>query len=136
MAARSVLFVCRGNTCRSPLAAALASRRYGQGLAAGSAGLAAQPGAGAAPDAVAAGAAAGLDLTAHAARTLDGLDLAAYDRIVALDPAVGEALRARPDVPEQALTVWDVPDPWGKGMPAYRSTIARLRELIDGLSEG
>jgi protein-tyrosine-phosphatase len=131
--ARRVLFVCRGNTCRSPLAAGLAAQRHGQALAAASAGTAAKPGAQAAHDALAAGAEEGLDLTAHSARSLDEVDLAAFDRIVALDPAVGEALRARPGLRKGALEVWDVPDPWGKGLPAYRSTIARLRELVDGL---
>ena len=56
-----ILFVCTGNTCRSPLAAALA-RAYG--VDAQSAGLSADPGDVATPEAVRASQRHGADLSA------------------------------------------------------------------------
>lgn len=69
----NILFICTGNTCRSPMAAALFNdMRAGQGLppAAESAGLAAVPGEPAAENAVAALRELGIDLSAHRARRL------------------------------------------------------------------
>ena len=62
-----ILFVCSGNTCRSPLAAALACVH---GVDARSAGLNADPGDPAAPEAVRVAKRYGADLSAHEARNV------------------------------------------------------------------
>lgn len=69
----SVLLVCTGNICRSPLAEALLesrSRRLGLPVAAGSAGTWAHRGNPATPDAVIAAREVGLEIEAHRARPL------------------------------------------------------------------
>ncbi len=80
----SVLFVCTGNTCRSPLAEALLKQLLSPELAArsrvASAGIAADGVSPATRAAIAAGAARGLDLGAHrsqplTARLVSGADL-------------------------------------------------------------
>ena len=63
-----ILFLCTGNTCRSPMACALA-RAYG--VEAESAGLCARPGAPASPRAIRAAGRYGVDLSAHRARQVD-----------------------------------------------------------------
>jgi protein-tyrosine-phosphatase len=107
--ARSVLFVCYGNTCRSPLAAALAEARIG-GLKAESAGLA--PGGRVSAHSVAvASRRAGADLSSHVPRDMGGIDLSRFDLVVALDDTVGAHLAG--EVDEGRLMVWDVVDPVG-----------------------
>jgi protein-tyrosine phosphatase len=86
---RTIVFVCTGNTCRSPLAEALCKKRLADRLACSaddlvkhgfsicSAGLAAMLGGAAATEAVAVARAYGGDLTNHSSRPL-GVELAAH----------------------------------------------------------
>ncbi|MFI4859596.1 MAG: low molecular weight protein arginine phosphatase [Phycisphaerales bacterium JB063] len=78
----SVLFVCTGNTCRSPMAEGLAKAALAQrkgvaaddlesaGVRVGSAGVFAAPGSRATPEAVTAAHALGADLSRHGSRPL------------------------------------------------------------------
>jgi protein-tyrosine phosphatase len=136
---RSILFVCAGNICRSPLAEALfrhvaASRPLLAGLEVGSAGTIALDGNRATPDAVrVAREELGLDLTAHRARKIDGLDA---DLILTVDGIVTKAvtrlgLQGRVELlGEYAGTSEIVEDPYGCGEEEYRGCARHLDRLI------
>src|SRR5262249_19585881 len=80
-----VLFVCTGNICRSPLAAALWKKRHPR-LAAASAGFIPRAGR-PSPDSVqAAAGAGGVSLADHRSRTLDETMLRESDVIVLFEP--------------------------------------------------
>src|SRR5207253_3189276 len=91
-----IVFVCTGNTCRSPLAEGLcrqlladhlrcAAEELGKrGFCVQSAGLAAMIGAEATPEAVAAAAELGADLTGHGSRPLTIEMLLQADRLFAM----------------------------------------------------
>jgi protein-tyrosine phosphatase len=128
---RRLLFVCTGNTCRSPLAAALAGER---GAAAESAGVAAQSGDGAAPYAARAlRDARGLALTDHAPRDVGDVDLTAFDRVVAMDPSVARRLRTEHDVDDDTLVTWAIPDPYGGSLADYRYCLEQIDAALDRL---
>jgi RpiB/LacA/LacB family sugar-phosphate isomerase len=134
------MFVCTGNTCRSPMAAALARMRL---LAAGrpdiavfSAGLRAAEGDRATDEAVAAIATAvGADLTSHRAHNLEPGDVFAADRIYTMTRAQAETLRAR--YPDRAGHIAaldpdvDVFDPFGRGQEAYEEVLAQIGAALD-----
>jgi protein-tyrosine-phosphatase len=86
----SLLFVCSGNTCRSPLAEALtrreASRRNVE-VTISSAGTMAADGAPASPRSVQAAARRGADLSAHRSRRLRPADLGQADLVLAMTSA-------------------------------------------------
>jgi len=104
-----VLFVCTGNTCRSPLAEAIA-RRLDADNEYASAGRHAHVGDPAAVNAVA----IAPELAGHRARQLTP-DLEAWaDRIVDLNEA-------------------GIPDPYGLDEQAYRATAAELEVLVRGM---
>jgi protein-tyrosine-phosphatase len=110
-----VLFVCAGNICRSPFAEGLARRlaaERGLDVEFASAGEIALDGDRCTRDAVAAAREHGVDLTSHRARRLTAAEAAAVDKVV---------------------TLFDVPDPLGRGAAAYRLTYERLREKVEGL---
>lgn len=58
------------------------------------------------------------------------MNLGEFDRIIVLDPHVAAELALPADLP---TLVWDVPDPYGGSLEAYRSCVAFLRERIEGL---
>ncbi len=142
-----VLFVCAGNTCRSPMAEAWLRERAAQaGLAerisAASAGVSARPG-----DPI--NLAAARELAAHgiaasgSARRLAPDDFRHYDLLIALDRethAAAEALRpaGQAGAPVRLLLAYapelgleDVFDPYGT--QRYPEAFALIRQGVDGL---
>ncbi|HUE97366.1 MAG TPA: hypothetical protein VMN39_11945, partial [Longimicrobiaceae bacterium] len=87
----NVLFVCTGNTCRSPMAAAVASRAIEQRgwrhVRVASAGVAAHPDLPATEAAAVAAASVGLDLSGHRSRVIDPEIVAWADLILAMSPS-------------------------------------------------
>lgn len=144
---KSVLFVCTGNTCRSPLAEAL-FRDLVKGRAdytVRSAGVGAFSGQPASRHSVTLARERGLDLSGHSSRavTHDLVDEATH--IFALSRSHLAALYA--DFPEagdkfyllsefaadDALRGSDVSDPFGGGIEEYRQTLAMLEKLLPSI---
>ena len=106
-----VLFVCAGNTCRSPLAAAALVRalgdRAGQ-VEVTSAGTAAFDGAPASEGSRQVAARSGLDLSRHKARRLDRAVLSGVDLVLLMDPRDLPQVRALdPEAAEQSYGLAD-----------------------------
>jgi len=148
---RRILFVCTGNTCRSPLAAALAKRMLadrfgcrvselrGQGFEIASAGLLAAPGGRATSQAMQAAREWGADLSHHHTRGATEELIRRSDVVFCMtDWQVAEARRVagRSDGAIRRLDPdGDVADPVGGGAKRYRQTArqiaAALRRHID-----
>jgi protein-tyrosine-phosphatase len=140
----NILFVCTGNTCRSPLAAALAreelARRGWAHVQVASAGVAAAPGAPASRDAVAVGERHGLDLSGHASQPVDPSLVDWADLVLVMSPSHLPTVTRHTDR-EKATLLGDfaaggagegmpVPDPFGGGAEAYAETFDALRDLV------
>jgi len=126
-----VLFVCGGNTCRSPMAAALA-QALSPTVLAESAGT--DPG-----DVVQKQAVdvilelINVDISDHEPHDVRDLALQSYDVIVALDGRAGEETsRLLGDGPP-ALRIEPVPDPFGGSQEDYRRCAGQIGEVIDRL---
>jgi protein-tyrosine-phosphatase len=138
-----VLFVCTGNTCRSPLAEAIARRLAEErGLAelvAASAGTSAVDGQPASDGALLVGIERRLDLGGHRARQLTREIVAGADLVLAMGPhhldrvaALGGAGKAHLllDYASRSESGHAVSDPFGGGLDAYRSTVDELEDAI------
>jgi len=124
-----ILFVCTGNTCRSPLAAALTRSR---GIDAESAGLTAWPGSPATPEAIRAAKRHGADLTRHQAQPVTEELLKKADQVWVMTPGHLDALILRfPELAAKAEVLYpEIPDPYGGDDAVYERCALRLLEAL------
>ncbi|MEQ8661262.1 MAG: low molecular weight protein-tyrosine-phosphatase [Gammaproteobacteria bacterium] len=141
----SILFVCTGNICRSPLAEGLfraAASQLAESWRVDSAGMAALVGQAPAPLAIATAADRGCDITALRARQFERADFARFDNIVAMDAAHLDYLQALCPAPwtgrlgllhDAAGRPFEVPDPYGRPAAAYRRAALLIERGIAAL---
>ena len=135
-----LLFVCTGNTCRSPMAAGIYNAlALPLGLeAAESAGIYAVPGDAVTPNAVTAAAEYGADIAAHRAQPVTPQLLADCGAVYCMTPSHLAALSAL--YPQYAakyrlLEPGGIPDPYGGDLELYRRTAAVIRGAVQRLIE-
>jgi len=130
-----VCFVCTGNTCRSPMAAAVLNKlgkRYG--ITAVSAGLFAEDGSYISGKAAKALEKYGFDVPDHYSRTINNHIVTECDRIIGITknhefllsqmfPFVAEQISSMPE---------DINDPWGGSLESYETC---LLQIIKGVKE-
>ena len=133
-----IKFICSGNTCRSPMAQALAARlaqqRGLQDVTFSSAGLTAFAGDEASPNAVEAMREVGIDLSAHRARTLTNVDLTDTDCFAVMSATHQSMLMQVGVEPEKIVLLGGgIPDPYGRSVEEYRRCRDRLEQAVGAL---
>lgn len=142
----SVLFVCTANQFRSPIAAALFSRklqdeRVSQGWSVGSAGTWAAPGSPVMPSPKWVNDHFGLNLESHKAIRIVRRLLAWYDLILVMEKSHQESLMVEfPEMKEKIFLLtqvatgvgYDVPDPGVVKGDTFLDIATELSDLIDG----
>ena len=137
-----LLFLCTGNTCRSPMAKGIFEKLLKEwgvsGIECSSAGLAAGRGQPASKNALLACREIGVDLSKHRSSPLSPGLLARTDLFAVMTELQARALQSV-GVPKEKITVLGggVPDPFGGDLSVYRgcrdALSDALRELLDKL---
>jgi protein-tyrosine-phosphatase len=146
-----ILFVCAGNTCRSPLAEALARKLLAEegahDVVVESAGVHAIDGGGASTGALEVAREHGLDLEKFTSRTLTSAAIERADLILVMEPSLRPAvlsLSPRADTRTVLLGKLggasgpeaSVPDPFGGSLESYRRAYRQIdRFLRDGMEK-
>lgn len=147
VAGHTILFVCSGNTCRSPLAEAIARHELAgmlgvperdllaHGIAFRSAGTSTLSGVPASPGSISVAAETGLDLQAHRSELLEPQLAGRAARIYAMTRAHVERIAAV--LPEaRAYTTLlqpdgtDIADPFGGGLGEYRTARSQITAAV------
>jgi len=145
---KHILFVCSGNTCRSPLAEGIARSLLGgrDGYSVSSAGTSASEGVPASSNSAEVASEHGIDLAGHRSRLLSGTLVREADLIVtmggghmetvgAIEPGALAYTCLLSDFSEQLDG--DIDDPIGGGLDTYGRTyenlLAGIQAMLDGL---
>jgi len=138
-----LLFVCTGNTCRSPLAEGMARAMFGDLAQVSSAGIAAWEGENPSPHVVEILKEQRVDLSSHRARRITDVLLADADWIIPMTQLQEEGLKRQ--FPQyvhkiRCLGNWgeekrDIIDPYMGSLEVYRHTALEIRELLNCLKE-
>lgn len=134
----SVLIVCVGNICRSPLGAALLGNAC-PGVKVGSAGLAAVVGAPADPATSEAAREVGIDLSTHVATQLTGRLATTFDLILVMQSAHRyEIRRLYPEVAGRTMLLgqWlaspEIADPYRLPLAVHRQIRDEITQAVHG----
>jgi protein-tyrosine-phosphatase len=142
----NLLFVCSGNTCRSPLARAIAQQQVEERgwthVRIESAGTAALPALPASPNAAAVAQERGLDLAQHRSQALTHALLDWADLVLVMSPSQLLAVADLGGAEKVALTTdfidgpglgTAIEDPFGGDMEAYRRTYDQILDAVTGV---
>jgi len=144
---KRILFVCSGNTCRSPLAEAIAKNllpaRTGFEVDIASAGTSALEGSPASGFSLEVASDHGLDLSNHRARVLDRALVRSADLIVTMGVRHRDTVGTLdPDALEYTYLLTnfsdhlhgEIPDPIGSGRDMYERTYLAIRDCIESMA--
>jgi len=126
-----ILFVCSGNTCRSPMGEGLARKMLGSQTDGESAGTHPTRDRAADEAVEVMRSRFGIDISSHRPRNVKDVSVEDFDYVVAMDSGVaGDLRRIYPSINARLIS-WDMHDPWGGGVEAYERAARESQKHVE-----
>ena len=131
-----ILFVCSGNTCRSPMAEGIARKMFGASVHVESAGTHAHVRDPPATNAVETMRDQfGIDISSHRSRSINDVHMGNFDYIVPMADDVHDYLQQSfPSLGEKLMPSWGIDDPYGGDLRTYEEAAAKIQKHLEELS--
>ncbi len=129
-----ILFVCTGNTCRSPMAAAYLNSKNIKGIKAFSRGLASD-GSPASENSVFVMAEKGIDISSHISKPITAFDFKRADKIVCLSATHKRVLMEFAEEEKLCVLGNGISDPFGADIDTYRRCRDEIFAAVDEMLE-
>ena len=126
----SILFVCYGNVCRSPMAEGMAKKALGESVSVESAGLSPILDSAADEAILVMNEYYGVDISDHTPKNVVEMPLREYDLIIVLDSYVHNTIKKLATDLTDKLMLWNIPDPYGSEQDAYRQAAEKIWNKI------
>lgn len=130
------MFVCSGNTCRSPMAEGIARKTFGISVHVESAGTHAHVRDPPAVNAVKVMREKfGVDISKHRSRSVNDVHVEDFDYVVPMADDVRCYLKETfSSLGEKLLPSWGIDDPYGGDLHTYQETAAKIQKHIEELA--
>lgn len=134
---KKIMFICSGNTCRSPLAEGLFKKYLQENnitdIEVGSAGVGAFPGDAVSINSILVAGSRGVDISDHRARNINPEHLLTTDLFFCMSESHKLVLSRHCD--EEKIIVLNVPDPYGRPIEAYEECAKQLESQFSKILE-
>ncbi len=134
---KKIMFICSGNTCRSPLAEGLFKKYLKQNnindIEVGSAGVGAFPGDAVSINSILVAGSRGVDISNHRARNINPEHLLTTDLFFCMSDSHKQALSRHCD--ESKIVVLNVSDPFGRPIEIYEECAKQLEKMFPEVLE-
>ena len=134
---KKIMFICSGNTCRSPLAEGLFKKYLKENnitdIEVGSAGVGAFPGDAVSINSILVAGSRGIDISEHRARNINPEHLLTTDLFFCMSDSHKQVLLRHCD--ESKIIVLNVPDPYGRPIEIYEECAKQLESLFPQILE-
>lgn len=134
---KKIMFICSGNTCRSPMAEGLFRKYLAdnniENIEVGSAGVSAFPGDAVSENSVIAARKRGVDISSHRARQINPEDILTVDLFVCMSQSHASALSGI--CGEERLTVLGVSDPYMQSVDIYENCCRQIESKFPEILE-
>lgn len=131
----NVVFVCTGNTCRSPMCEGALKKIIAEknidNVECSSVGINASPGDPASNDAVIVCKEFGIDISKHRSRSIFSINIDTVDLFVAVTKSHADLIKRITDNKKEIYTMQDVSDPFMQGIDAYRKCFIKLNTEVN-----
>ncbi|HDZ27314.1 hypothetical protein LCGC14_0654640 [marine sediment metagenome] len=127
---KNLIFVCYGNTCRSPMAEGIAKKVLGSKFHVESAGISPSFNCAAEESIKVMQTLFEINISNHQPRKINNLSIERFDFVIALDLFVYDAIKMEYEISAEKLILWEIDDPYLQDVEVYKKCAEKIYQHI------